>query len=249
MIIVAAGDGARAGGAVAKQFRWLGARPVYAWSVAACRDHPGIDDIVLVIPASMAADDPLWSLDGVTVVKGGASRTASVRAGLDALGYGPDDIVLIHDAARPGLSAEVIDRLLVAMAHADAAAPMLPVVDALKRRAGNSLSTVDRDQLVRIQTPQAFRFGDIRAALAAPGDSFVDDLAAIEATGRKIELVDGSERLAKLTYPEDFDRMTKILGAEPAATPRIGSGFDVHAFGPTRMGWSAIQTPTSPGTR
>lgn len=229
-IIVAAGRGERAGGGEPKQFRPLLGRPVLAWSVDAFSRHPGISGIVIV--ASPADHDAVQSIAGpdATIVPGGATRTASVLAGLAAVEAPDGTPVLIHDAARPGLSQVVITRLLEALATADAAAPALKISDALKDTSTCPPSTVDRTSLRRIQTPQAFRLGQIRRALAASPPDLVDDLAAIETEGARIQFVEGDLKLDKLTYAEDFDRLAKLLSpAMPAI--RMGTGFDVHTFG------------------
>ena len=227
-IIVAGGQGTRAGGELPKQLQTLGRKPVYQWSVDACLDSTDIDQVVLVRPTG---DAERYSKlpDNVAVCTGGATRSASVRAGLAACDLGDDDIVLIHDAARPGLSGEVIRSLIHALSNADAAAPALPVADALKRRTNESFENVDRSELYRVQTPQAFRFGMITRALSS-GTDLVDDLAAIEAIDGRITLILGDERLSKITYPEDFARLERLL--MPILTVRVGTGFDVHAFEP-----------------
>lgn len=232
-IIVAAGAGERAGGGVPKQFRTLGNRPIYRWSVNAFLSAPQIGRVCLVLPEASLASPPadLPSDERLIVVAGGSSRTASVRAGLDALRPGEKDIVLIHDAARPGLNEDVIERLIEALEGADAAAPALPVTDALKRQEEAGLRNIPRDDLFRIQTPQAFRAELIQHALEADGSSFVDDLAAVEALGIRVATVAGSERLSKITYEEDIPRMEKLLNA-PASQMRVGTGYDVHAFAP-----------------
>lgn len=228
-IIVAGGRGLRAGGTLAKQWVMLGGRRVIDWSIDAFLAHGGMSRVVVVgepEASDMAHADPrlAWTPAGET-------RTGSVRNGLAALD-GPDDTkVLIHDAARPGLSAGMITALLDALDGADAAAPALPVADALKRSSGNRLETVDRDGLYRVQTPQAFRLGLIRRALAASGPDLVDDLAAVESLGARVTLVPGDARLHKITYPEDFDLVSR-LNAPATAIPRVGKGFDVHGFEP-----------------
>ena len=226
-IIVAGGSGTRSGREGPKQWEPLLGRRVIDWSVDAFRAHPGLVKLVVVCPqGSCEAGFP----DDVAAVEGGQTRTASVQSGLRALDTPGDMPVLIHDAARPGLTAGTIDSLLAALASADGAAPALPVADALKDTSGASLRTVARDGLRRVQTPQAFRKCTIEAALAdAP--ALVDDLEAVEATGARIALVPGDMRLHKITYPEDFDLVTRLLApANPA--PRVGKGFDVHGFEP-----------------
>ena len=204
----------------------LSLKPVFRWSVDACVSSVDIEQSVLVVPEG---DAELYSNDEshLTICFGGATRSASVRAGLEACDLDDDDIVLVHDAARPGLNHEAISALLSALSGADAAAPALPVADALKRRAGETFKNVDRTELYRVQTPQAFRVGMIKQALSGEGD-FVDDLAAIEAIGGKIKLIPGEERLSKITYPEDFERLERLL--MPLSPVRVGTGFDVHAF-------------------
>lgn len=229
-IIVAAGRGERAGGPTPKQRQALGDRPVFLWALEAFHAHDKVDNVVIVVPEGDAAIYAPLCPDSCVIISGGATRTASVKAGLAACELGEHDIVMIHDAARPGLSHGMIDRLIDAMREADAAAPALPVADALKRQTGDALADVSREQLYRVQTPQVFRYGAITAALS--GDkTFVDDLAAIESTGGTVQLVPGSETLAKITYPEDLNRLEKLLMSSVTA-PRFGSGFDVHAFEP-----------------
>jgi len=229
-IIVAAGQGLRAGGSLPKQLRDFGGRPVFKWSVDAVLSHSEIAQCVVVVPPGDANVYGEQTPQGVSFASGGNSRTESVRAGLDACQLGDDDIVLIHDAARPGLSETVLNELIDAMQTADAAAPALPVADALKRKTDGRIETVDRSELYRVQTPQAFRFGKIKAALAAHQD-LVDDLAAIEAMQGRVVLTTGRETLAKITYPEDQARLERLLMTSPK-TPRFGSGYDVHALEP-----------------
>jgi len=229
-IIVAAGRGERAGGVVPKQRRTLGNRPVFLWSLEAFLRHPGIDECVLVVPASELAEYGEHCPPGTKIIAGGDTRTASVVSGLEACSDDQTKAVLIHDAARPGIDANIISRLIDALDKTDAAAPALKVVDALKRRSADRVESVDRDHLYRVQTPQAFAFRMIKSALSGGGD-FVDDLAAIEAQGGTVALIDGNERLAKITHPDDHRRMEQTL-MPSAPTPRFGSGFDVHALVP-----------------
>ena len=232
-IVVAAGKGERAGGVVPKQYAPLGGRPLLRWSLEAFARHPAIDRVCVVIdPAHSAlAQAAAVGLD-VTFASGGATRTASVRAGLEAIATAAPSGVLIHDAARPGLSAAMIDALAAALARAEAAAPALPVVDALKRLAGDAiLEEAARADLVRIQTPQAFRFAPFAAAVAqtAPDAAFDDDLALARAAGLSAIVVPGDPRLMKVTYPEDFAAAARLLAPSMTVT---GSGFDAHRFGP-----------------
>ncbi|MES1197168.1 MAG: bifunctional 2-C-methyl-D-erythritol 4-phosphate cytidylyltransferase/2-C-methyl-D-erythritol 2,4-cyclodiphosphate synthase [Pseudomonadota bacterium] len=235
-VIVAAGASARAGEGIPKQFRRIAGAPAIRWSVQAFA-AANISPIVAVIGAGQ--EDLLAEAiaDGAAVlaVPGGATRTASVRAGLAALAQHAPDFVLVHDAARPGLNGEIIQELLATLADgADAVAPALPLSDALKRADGRGVvqSEEGRDNLFRVQTPQAFRYSAIRTAYArAPLESaFDDDLAIARAAGIAGRLIPGNQRLMKLTYPEDFAMAEAVLsGARVMCT---GSGFDAHRFGP-----------------
>jgi len=227
-IIVAGGKGSRSGRAAPKQYERLLGRQVLDWSMEAFKAHPCVGRIVVVTPADSAPD--AWG-KGMVSVPGGATRTQSVRNGLAALDLPGDTPVLIHDAARPGLSQDMITSLLTALDRTDAVAPALPVSDALKTLKDGKLVTVPRDGLSRVQTPQAFRLGAIRKALDAAAADLVDDLAAMEATGARVELIPGDERLHKITFPEDFDMVARLLGPS-VSVPRVGKGFDVHAFEP-----------------
>ncbi|MEM6898609.1 MAG: bifunctional 2-C-methyl-D-erythritol 4-phosphate cytidylyltransferase/2-C-methyl-D-erythritol 2,4-cyclodiphosphate synthase [Pseudomonadota bacterium] len=229
-VIVAAGQGSRMGSGPEKQYRMLLGKPVISWSAEAFLQHESIEQLVIVAPKD--STERMQSIVGsdIKVVPGGSTRTASVRAGLNALDLPAHASVLIHDAARPGLSLGVISSLLDALNDADASAPALLVSDALKSVApDNRLSAVERTPLRRIQTPQAFRLGSIVDALEQQED-LVDDLAAIEAIGAKVSLIAGHERLSKLTYEDDFEIMSRLLSTN-AVTPRLGTGYDVHKFG------------------
>lgn len=230
-VIVAAGSGSRLGGHVPKQFLMLGGKTVLQWSVDAMLRCNKIASVVVVAPADAAPQTAaaLRPNPRLQVVAGSpVSRTESVRKGLSALAGTPPTAVLIHDAARPGLDVAVIDELLEALASAEAACPALPVADALKR-SGDDIRSVDREGLVRVQTPQAFRWETITKAYETAPASAVDDLALLEATGAKVVLTPGRAALMKITYPEDLAVAEKLIAA-PAL--RIGTGFDVHGFEP-----------------
>lgn len=234
-IVVAAGSGARAGGA--KQWRPLGGKPVLRWSVEALLEA-GAEDLIVVLPdgAEREAAEALGDLTGWRTARGGASRADSVRNGLTALG-GPDDrAVLIHDAARPLLGPAVIRRTLEALSDADGALPALPVADSL-RRAANGLMTdaVERDGLWRAQTPQAFRRRTIVEAYDAwPADeAATDEATVVQRAGGRVRIVAGDPRLIKLTFPEDFAMAEALI---PRRT-RVGQGFDAHRWGPGASVW------------
>ena len=222
-VVVAAGKGLRAGQAVPKQFApWRG-KPVVRHSVEALI-AAGADPVVIAIPqgGEEIAATALSGLRNVQLVTGGLTRQASVRAALQGLGPASPINVLIHDAARPDCPAQVVERLLSALERVPAAIPVLPVVDSLALADGPVMAGIaDREALRRVQTPQAFRYPDILAAHRAwtgPA-SAGDDAQVARAAGLPVALVEGDERLRKLTFAEDF--MT------PRA-PRIGTGFDVH---------------------
>ncbi|MFN3645944.1 MAG: bifunctional 2-C-methyl-D-erythritol 4-phosphate cytidylyltransferase/2-C-methyl-D-erythritol 2,4-cyclodiphosphate synthase [Gemmobacter sp.] len=226
-IVVAAGRGTRMGGGAPKQWRLLAGRPVLAHAVADLR-AAGVARIVLVLHPDELAH-PLVPA-GCSVVAGGDSRDASVRAGLAALAADPPDHVLIHDGARPFPGAALVGRLVAALADSPGAAPALPVSDALWRGVGGRVSGVqDRTGLYRAQTPQAFRYGAIVAAHAAHPGGAADDVEVARAAGLDVAIVEGDDDNLKLTWPADFDRAERILKGR-SMDIRIGNGFDVHAF-------------------
>jgi 2-C-methyl-D-erythritol 4-phosphate cytidylyltransferase/2-C-methyl-D-erythritol 2,4-cyclodiphosphate synthase len=235
-LLVAAGSGSRAGG-LPKQYRRLGGRPLLAHAVERLR-HPRIDQVQAVIGAGQeeAYREAVGTLSLPAPVLGGATRQQSVRNGLAALAGGGVARVLIHDAARPFLRAAVVDRLLDALDDHDGAVPVLPVVDTLARRGESLGEAVPRDDLVRVQTPQAFRFDGIaRAHQAWTGGEATDDAQVARVAGLKVAAVEGDFGLEKLTYDEDFRRAEALLAGR--SVPRTGFGFDVHAFGPGDSLW------------
>jgi 2-C-methyl-D-erythritol 4-phosphate cytidylyltransferase/2-C-methyl-D-erythritol 2,4-cyclodiphosphate synthase len=235
-VIVAAGQGLRAGPGAPKAWRELAGRPILRWSVEALL-AAGARQVVVVLAADRLADADaaLGGLDGWRAVAGGANRSASAAAGVAALDGGADEIVLVHDAARPFLGRNHVEALIAALDDADGAAPALPVADTLKRRQGESVSTVSRDGLWRVQTPQAFRLGALRAAYASLEGEATDDLALIEQAGGRIALTPGDPMLFKITYAEDFAMAERLAGA--ARITRIGQGVDAHRWGPGEAVW------------
>jgi 2-C-methyl-D-erythritol 4-phosphate cytidylyltransferase/2-C-methyl-D-erythritol 2,4-cyclodiphosphate synthase len=227
-LILAAGRGERLGAATPKQFLSLAGAPLLRHAALAFLRHPGIDAVRIVGDAAAAAE-ALAGLPIPPATPGGASRQESARAGLAALAEAAPGRVLIHDAARPCVPAAVIDAVLAALdAGAEGAIPALPVTDTLKRDAGGMVgATVPRDGLVRVQTPQGFRFDAILAAhAAAAGLSLTDDAAVAEAAGLAVRLVPGAEENIKVTVPGDIARAEALLGGQ--LIPRVGTGFDVH---------------------
>jgi 2-C-methyl-D-erythritol 4-phosphate cytidylyltransferase len=195
-LVVAAGAGSRFGSA--KQFASLAGRRVVDWSVGTARS--ACDCVVVVLPPDQTWDGPPVA----AAVAGGATRSDSVRAGLAAVPEGAE-IVVVHDAARPLAPLTLFTAVIDAVrAGADGAVPALPVPDTVKRvEAGRVVSTFDRDGLVAVQTPQAFRAGVLRAALAG-GAQGTDDAALVEAAGGKVVVVPGDPLNLKITTPHDL---------------------------------------------
>ncbi len=237
-VIVAAGRGHRAGGEMPKQYRHIGGEPVIHAALAAFAGHPQIDAVQPVIhaddePQFRAATAGLARLR--TPVSGGASRQASVYAGLEALRGAAPDIVLIHDAARPFVSDALIARAIAAASKHGAAVPAVAVADTVKKvdAQGTITATIDRNELRIVQTPQAFSYNLIvdahgRAAAANRSD-FTDDAALAEWAGHRVSVFPGDSANVKLTTNEDFARAEALLMAA-SGDVRIGNGFDVHAF-------------------
>lgn len=199
-IVVAGGGGSRFGGA--KQYVEVAGRRVIDWSVAAARTVS--DGLVAVVPAADVGRD----LPGAdVVVAGGATRSASVRAGLAAV-PADADVVVVHDAARPAAGAELFRAVVTAVrGGADAAVPGIPVVDSLRWRAGGA---VDREALVAVQTPQAFSAPALRAAHATGADAS-DDATLVEMGGGTVVVVEGDTGNVKLTHPSDLDVVARRL--------------------------------------
>ncbi len=213
-IIVAAGRGLRAGGDVPKQWQMLAGRPVLATTLDAFRGR--VSRLVVVVHPDDRPRAEGLAPDAM-VVNGGSTRALSVRNALEALASNPPDRVLIHDGARPLVSADLIARMAAALDHGPGAAPALAVTDALWRgAAGLVVGTQDRSALWRAQTPQGFCFDAILAAHRAhPGDA-ADDVEVARAAGLDVTIVEGDEDNIKLTFPGDFARAERIIAARMA---------------------------------
>lgn len=233
VVIVAGGTGSRMGSGPPKQYLDLLGVPVLLWSVRAFLSHPGVARVVVVLPPADAESPPRW-LDGLplTVVAGGAERGDSVRAGLDALPTG-DGTVLVHDAARPLVTHEVITRVLEAAREGGAIAAM-PVVDTVKAadERGVVTRTVDRSGLWLAQTPQGFplsRLLEVHRRAAADGVSTTDDAGLFERYGLPVNVVEGSARNVKITRAEDLSAAAALAMDAPgqpgptAAAPPVTS--------------------------
>lgn len=238
-VVVAAGRGLRAGGEVPKQFRRIGGETMLSRTLSALLEVPRLAAVQPVIHpddrdryASVGHDARI-----LAPVFGGATRQASVRAGLEALAARKPAIVLVHDAARPFASTQLIARAIEAAHATGAAVPGLPVADTVKAvdAEGRVTHTLERAALRLIQTPQAFAFAPLMAAhrrAAAQGrDDFTDDAALAEWAGMTVAVFPGELGNSKITDPEDFAR-AEAMAAAACGDVRTGTGIDVHAFGP-----------------
>ena len=207
-VIVAAGRGKRAGGDLPKQWQMLLEQPILNHTLAAFQKHPDIGQIVLVLHRDDMARGA--DLAGVSIVEGGADRAVSVRAGLASIDR--VDHILIHDVARPLVTQRIISDVLTALHDAPAAAPAVPVTDALWSGAnGKVTGTQDRTGLFRAQTPQGFARDAILAAHAAHTGGAADDVEVARAYGLEIAIVPGDEDNLKITVPGDFARAERIM--------------------------------------
>lgn len=237
-LIVAAGSGTRAVAArsnpdLAKQYKDLAGVPVLRRTVQAFAAELGPGAIYAVIRhqdrelcrsaiAGLATPEPII---------GGARRQDSVRLGLEGVASKTSPAnVLIHDAARPFVSAAVISRVIQGLKSADAVAPLVPIPDTLRRKDAGAFSVVSRNELYRTQTPQGFAFEPIlEAHRRYAGESFTDDIALAERAGLRVAGVAGEEMNIKLTTPSDFE-LAQRLALSALADVRTGTGFDVHRF-------------------
>ena len=255
VIVVAAGSGERLGLGIPKAFV-----PLASWTVL---DHalvrvPPSAHVVVVAPAShleraqriVALHAELAGRRSVVAVTGGATRQQSVAAGLAALSD-EVDVVLVHDAARPLTPLEVFDRVIDAVRTTGGGViPALPVTDTVKRVAGDAVvETVDRSELVAVQTPQGFPRAALVAAYADAGVDHTDDAALFAAAGHTVTTVAGDERGFKVTTAEDLHRATQLLGPDWAIVGgRGGVGYDVHAYDPAQpLSLGGLDWPGEPG--
>ncbi len=241
VIIVAAGVGERMGGGP-KQYRLLAGTSVLARSIAAFARR---DDVTWVLPVINSSHTELYAglklseSKLLPAIGGAPARQGSVLAGLEALSVLAPDLVLIQDAARPLVDDATISGVIAALG--EAALPVVPVTDTIKRSSDGRFAegTEDRRTLFAAQTPQGFAYRPIldahRRAAAEPTE-FTDDAAIAEWAGIAVALTPGSPHNIKLTHPADFERAERLLGGTPMET-RTGSGFDVHSFEPGDAVW------------
>jgi 2-C-methyl-D-erythritol 4-phosphate cytidylyltransferase/2-C-methyl-D-erythritol 2,4-cyclodiphosphate synthase len=254
-VVVAAGRGLRAGGSLPKQYRELAGEPVIRSSLSLFAWHGQIGAVQAVIhPEDRSAyEAAAKGLRLMAPVPGGATRQASVLAGLEALSARAPDIVLVHDAARPFCSAELVSRAIVACGETGAAIPALEVTDTIKRvdAGGHVAGTIDRAALRAVQTPQAFKFSTLieahRRAAKEGRDDFTDDAELVEWAGIKVATFAGESGNVKLTTDEDFAK-AEARRIASLADLRLGNGFDVHAFGDGDHVWlGGIKIPHDRG--
>ncbi len=260
-IVAAGGRGARLGADVPKQLLMLGGRSMLQRSVEAMVASDQIDEVVVVLPPELAAEPPDFlrrSPKPITVVAGGARRQDSVANGFAAL-EGRADLIVIHDAARPLVTADLIRRTIDAAAESGAAVAALPSNDTVKlvdarAPAGAPIvsRTVPREHVYLAQTPQAFRGDVLRAAVAAgaAGAHGTDEAALAESAGFTVRLVEGDPANFKITTAEDLARARQLArgGRAASATPRIGTGYDLHRLVPgRRLVLGGVEVPSEKG--
>jgi 2-C-methyl-D-erythritol 4-phosphate cytidylyltransferase / 2-C-methyl-D-erythritol 2,4-cyclodiphosphate synthase len=239
-VIVAGGSGLRAGGGKPKQYQIIGGKPVIWWTLKSFLDHPAIDHVQVVVGAGHE-DLFAKATQGLNVpptVTGGASRQESCRLGLEACAILKPTKVMIHDAARPFVSSDLIDSVVFELNHAAAVVPGLPVADTMKFAPGGVISkTVDRAAMWFVQTPQGFEFNKIleahRRVVREDIVGLTDDAAVAEACGIQVRIIAGDVHNKKLTTSDDVeianaDMMQKIFSDRPDI--RTGQGIDFHVF-------------------
>lgn len=222
-VIVAAGEGQRFGTDLPKQFHPLDGIPVVLHSCSLLWEHPAVDGLVLVLPESVLTDPPGWMSalpEGVRTVRGGTTRTDSVRRGLAEVDEGTGT-VLVHDAVRPLATSALVDRVREA-ARSGPAVPVVPVVDTVKRvdEDGFVLETVDRSRLRLVQTPQGFPRDVLERVLERAhrdGRAATDEAGLCEAYGIPVRTLDGDPRNLKITRPQDLELAEMILGRRSAS--------------------------------
>lgn len=243
VIIVAAGKGERAslsGDTSPKQYQPIAGKPLLERTIGGVLDIDLVDLVLPIIGADHVERYAALCLSHpklLAPVIGGATRQSSVLAGLEALEPHAPDIVLIHDGARPFVTAQLFSGVIAALEDAHGALPVTLVTDTIKRSLDGKTvgGTEDRTQLFAAQTPQGFRYPEILAAhrrAIAFSDGFTDDAAIAEWAHLQVVLSEGSTNNIKITLPGDFARAERILRGEALMETRVGSGYDVHAFEP-----------------
>jgi 2-C-methyl-D-erythritol 4-phosphate cytidylyltransferase/2-C-methyl-D-erythritol 2,4-cyclodiphosphate synthase len=231
-IIAAGGSGSRLGSAVPKQLLELAGRSLLRRSVEAFASHPAINDVIVALPPALAARPPAW-LAGVRIVSGGERRQDSVANAVDAVDE-VTDVVLVHDAARPFVSRDVISRAIEGAVAHGAAIVAVPVIDTVKRvtreqESAVIVETLPRDDIFLAQTPQAFSRDVLRAAVAAgrAGASATDEAMLAEQAGHRVHVVAGDVANVKITTPADLEDARRRFDSVSSAG-RVGVGYDLH---------------------
>jgi 2-C-methyl-D-erythritol 4-phosphate cytidylyltransferase/2-C-methyl-D-erythritol 2,4-cyclodiphosphate synthase len=217
--ILAAGRGTRFGGDKTRAL--LGGKPVWRWSFDCYSSHSDVSEVMLIGSASNLEE---LGAAGRTLL-GGDTRQSSSKVAVGAAGDA--DIVLLHDAARPFVSREVVSRVIEGVERTGAAAAAIPVIDTIKQNTDEGWRTLDRSRLVAMQTPQGARVDLLRAAHAQVSKELTDEMAVLEAFGHRIEIVEGESRNFKITTEEDLNLARMICGMNEI---RVGFGYDIHAF-------------------
>ena len=230
-IIAAGGRGSRFGGSQPKQLLTLGGLPILQRSLNAFLDCDAVDDIVVALPLELLTDPPLYlrsAAKPTELVEGGDRRQDSVARAFARVSTRAD-VVVIHDAARPLVSDALIRRTIRAAVESGAAVAAIRQHDTVKRgdADGVIVETLPREEIYFAQTPQAFLADVLRDALAVRGDA-TDEAVLAELAGHAVHLVEGDPRNVKITSPDDLRMAERLLGGEPAATVRIGNGYDLH---------------------
>jgi 2-C-methyl-D-erythritol 4-phosphate cytidylyltransferase/2-C-methyl-D-erythritol 2,4-cyclodiphosphate synthase len=243
-IVAAGGRGLRFGGGVPKQLLAVGGRSILERSVALFLSHAAIDEVVVALPAELLADPPSFlrsSQKPLLLVAGGARRQDSVISAFKAANE-RSDVIVVHDAARPLATGDLVSRTIAAAAESGAALAALAASDTVKRSASNPsrdarsgevlvAETIPRESIFLAQTPQAFRRDVLRDALALAGTlvEVTDEAALVERAGRPVRLVQGEATNIKITTPVDLQiAETIVRGGKPARTGRAGVGYDLH---------------------
>jgi 2-C-methyl-D-erythritol 4-phosphate cytidylyltransferase/2-C-methyl-D-erythritol 2,4-cyclodiphosphate synthase len=236
-IIAAGGRGSRFGGSQPKQLQTLAGVPILKRTVDAFLQGYGFDEVVVALPAELAVNPPSY-LDSVIIVEGGERRQDSVANAFGAVAPS-SQIIVIHDAARPLVSSALIERTVDAAAKHGAAIAALQARDTVKRTDGSRIirGTIPREEVFLAQTPQAFRVGVLRdaLALASTASDATDEAMLAEQAGHSVYLVDGDPRNLKITTPEDLEIAERLAAANGrVAAIRIGNGYDLHRLVPGR---------------
>jgi 2-C-methyl-D-erythritol 4-phosphate cytidylyltransferase/2-C-methyl-D-erythritol 2,4-cyclodiphosphate synthase len=235
-IVAAGGRGRRFGGARPKQLEIVGGRSILERSVALFISHPAVDEVVVALPDELLTHPPGYLKAGgkpLKLVAGGARRQDSVANAFKAASRA-SDVIVIHDAARPFASADLVGRIIDAARESGAAVAAVRASDTVKRAAEGPVvaETLPRDAIFLAQTPQAFRRGVLEAALAAGRDELeaTDEAALAERAGQPVRIVEGERTNIKITTSDDLAIADAIArgNGRAAPAPRVGFGYDLH---------------------